>query len=151
MLAQLAKYVAVYLISMIKFIGGPLSGVASGLTWVETFIFTVLGMMTTVAVLTLIGNNARKRLFSKINRNKKKKLFTPKNRRLVRMWRRYGLKGVAFLTPVFFSPIVGTVMAISFGEPAKRIFFYMLGSALFWGVIFSLFINELNTLIFQRI
>jgi uncharacterized membrane protein len=148
MFSQIGKYLAVYLISMIKFIGGPLSGVAAGLTWVETFIFTVLGMMTTVLLLSFIGKNARKTLFSKFR--KKKKLFTPKNRRLVRMWRKYGLKGVAFLTPVFFSPIVGTVMAISFGEPAKRIFFYMLGSALFWGVIFSLFIDELNSLIFQR-
>jgi membrane protein DedA with SNARE-associated domain len=148
MFSQIGKYLAVYLISMIKFIGGPLSGVAAGLTWVETFIFTVLGMMTTVLLLSLIGKNARKTLFSKFR--KKKKLFSPKNRRLVRIWRKYGLKGVAFLTPVFFSPIVGTIMAISFGEPAKRIIFYMLGSALFWGVIFSLFINELNSLIFQR-
>lgn len=149
MLAQIAKYVAVYLISMIKFIGGPLSGVASGLTWIETFIFTVLGMMTTVVVLTLLGANARKRFFSRLK--KKNKLFTPKNRRMVKIWRRYGLRGVAFLTPVFFSPIIGTVMAISFGEPTKRIFFYMLGSALFWGVIFSLFIDELHSFIFQRI
>jgi uncharacterized membrane protein len=148
MFSQIGKYLAVYLISMIKFIGGPLSGVAAGLTWVETFIFTVLGMMTTVLLLSLIGKNARKTLFNRFR--KKKKLFTPKNRRLVRIWRKYGLKGVAFLTPVFFSPIVGTIMAISFGEPAKRIIFYMLGSALFWGVIFSLFIDELNSLIFQR-
>jgi uncharacterized membrane protein len=148
MFSLIAKYLTVYLISTIKFIGGPLSGVASGLTWVETFIFTVLGMMTTVLLLSLLGENARKRLLKKFS--KKKKLFTPKNRRMVKMWRRYGLKGVAFLTPVFLSPIIGTVMAISFGEPTKRIFFYMLGSALFWGVIFSLFINELNSLIFQR-
>jgi uncharacterized membrane protein len=151
MFSQIGKYLAVYLISMIKFIGGPLSGVAAGLTWIETFIFTVLGMMTTVLLLSLLGKNARKTLFSKFSKNKKKKLFTPKNRRLVRIWRKYGLKGVAFLTPVFFSPIVGTIMAISFGEPAKRIFFYMLGSAVFWGVIFSLFINELTSLIFQRV
>lgn len=105
--------------------------------------------MTTVVVLTLLGENARKRFLHRLR--KKKKLFTPKNRRMVRMWRKYGLKGVAFLTPVFFSPIIGTVMAISFGEPAKRIFFYMLGSALFWGVIFSLFINELNSFIFHRV
>ena len=149
MFTQIAKYLAVYLISMIKFIGGPLSGVASGLTWVETFIFTVLGMMTTVVVLTLLGKNARKRFLNRLK--KKKKLFTPKNRRMVRIWRKYGLKGVAFLTPVIFSPIIGTIMAISFGEPAKRIFFYMLGRALFWGVIFSLFIDELNSFIFQRV
>jgi uncharacterized membrane protein len=147
MFSQIAKYLTVYLISTIKFIGGPLAGVAAGLSWGETFIFTVLGMMTTVLLLSLLGENARKRLFKRLN--KKKKLFTPKNRRLVRMWRKYGLKGVAFLTPIFLSPIIGTVMAISFGEPVKRIFFYMLGSALFWGVIFSLFINELHALIFQ--
>lgn len=148
MFTQAAKYLAVYLISMVKFIGGPLSGVASGLTWVETFIFTVLGMMTSVLLFSLLGQNAKKRFFGRFR--KKKMLFTPKNRRMVRIWRRYGLKGVAFLTPVLFSPIIGTIMATSFGEPAKRIFFYMLGSALFWGVVFSLFIQEINQLIFHR-
>jgi len=104
--------------------------------------------MTSVLIFSLLGTSAKEKIFKRWQR--KKKLFTPRNRRMVRILRKYGLKGVAFLTPVFLSPIIGTVMAASFGESKRRIFFYMLGSAVFWGVIFSVFIQELNILIFHR-
>ena len=148
MVTQVAKYITVFLLSMVKFIGGPISGAAAGLNWLETFIFTVAGMMTSVLIFSLLGTSAKQKLFNRLQG--KRKLFTPRNRRLVKIWRKYGLKGVAFLTPVFFSPIIGTVMAASFGETKQRIFFYMLGSALFWGVIFSLFIQQINAYIFHR-
>jgi hypothetical protein len=135
---------------MIKFIGGPLSGAAAGLTWIETFVFTVLGMMASVLIFSFLGENAKKRFLSRF-RKKKKILFTPRNRRIVRIWRKYGLKGVAFLTPILLTPIGGTIMAASFGEPPKRILVYMLVSAIFWGFIFSLFIQQLNELVFQHI
>jgi hypothetical protein len=112
MVTQVAKYVTVFLLSMVKFIGGPISGAAAGLTWLETFIFTVAGMMTSVLIFSLLGASAKQKLFNRLQG--KKKLFTPRNRRLVKIWRKYGLKGVAFLTPVFFSPIIGTVMAAFF-------------------------------------
>lgn len=146
MLSQIGKYLTVYLFSMVKFIGGPASGLAFGLSWIETFIFTVLGMMTSVLLFSLLGKNLKKRIFGRYYA--KKKLFTSRNRKIVYIWRKYGLQGVAFLTPVIFSPIIGTMVATSFGEPVKRIFFYMLGSAIFWGVIFSLLIQQISKLIF---
>ncbi|MBD0260387.1 MAG: hypothetical protein ICV83_32120 [Cytophagales bacterium] len=145
MFEQVAKYFTVFLSSMIKFIGGPLSGTAFGLSWVETCIFTVLGMMTSVVIFSLLGAEVRSRLFNR--RKKKRRLFTSRNRRIVRIWRRYGLTGVAFLTPLIFSPILGTIVASSFGEPWKRIFVYMLVSAVFWGVVFSLLVHQLGHLV----
>lgn len=146
MLPQIMKYLTVYLLSTVKFIGGPVSGVAAGLTWGETFLFTVLGMMTSVTVFSLLGEGAKKKFLSRIRKNKK--LFTPRNRRIVSIWRKYGLLGVAFLTPIILSPIIGTVMAASFGEPKKRIITFMLVSALFWGIIFSFVLTEIRTLSF---
>ncbi len=143
MIPQIMKYLTVYLLSTVKFIGGPVSGVAAGLTWVETFMFTVLGMMTSVTIFSLLGENAKKRFLSRFRKNKK--LFTPRNRRLVIIWRKYGLLGVAFLTPILLSPIIGTMVAASFGEPKKRIIAYMLISALFWGIIFSFVMTEIRT------
>jgi len=144
MFEQGVKYFTVFISSTVKFIGGPLSGTAFGLSWVETCIFTVLGMMTSVLIFSLLGASVRSRLFS---RKKKRRLFTSRNRRIVRIWRRYGLTGVAFLTPVIFSPILGTIVAASFGEPWKRIFVYMFVSAVFWGVVFSLLVHQIGHLI----
>jgi hypothetical protein len=101
-------------------------------------------MMTSVLIFSLLGAGVRAKLF---NRKKKRRLFTSRNRRIVRIWCRYGLTGVAFLTPLIFTPILGTIIASSFGEPWKRIFVYMFVSAVFWGVVFSLLVHELGHLV----
>ncbi len=147
MFEQAAKYFTVYASSMVKFIGGPLSGIAFGLSWLETCIFTILGMMTSVLIFSLLGENVKKRFFGRLQR-KKKRLFTSRNRRIVTIWRKYGLTGVAFLTPLIFSPIIGTIVATSFGESWRRIFVYMFVSAVFWGVAFSLLIQQVGRVLF---
>ncbi|HEX8549892.1 MAG TPA: hypothetical protein VF691_23220, partial [Cytophagaceae bacterium] len=68
---------------------------------------------------------------------KNSKLFSKKNRRLIKIWRSYGIRGVAFLTPILLSPIGGTLLAASFGESRGKIFFYMLLSSIFWSFIFT--------------
>lgn len=136
MVEELFKYLAVYFTSMVKFIGGPLCGIGSGLGFWETAILTILGMMTSVLFFTtVLGTGFKKLISSKFNI--KRKLFTSKNRKVVKVWKQFGLKGVAFLTPIIFTPIGGTIIATSFGEPRKKILVYMLASAMFWSFIFS--------------
>ncbi|SDM12138.1 hypothetical protein SAMN05421823_110226 [Catalinimonas alkaloidigena] len=135
MISELVKYVSVYLTSMVKFIAGPTTGLATGLTLGETLVFTVLGMMTSVVMFSLLGERLRKLWTQYFPQRKRKKLFTPRNRRIVTIWTRWGVQGVAFLTPVLFSPIIGTILAASFGAPKGKIVGYMLVSAIFWAAI----------------
>lgn len=135
-ISEMLKYLAVFATSMIKFIGGPLLGAGSGIGFVETIVLTFFGMMTSVILFsTILGNRFKNWLANTIYKNKK--VFSTKSRRIVRVWRSYGLQGVAFLTPILFSPIVGTMIAASFGETRKRIFIYMMVSAIFWSVLLS--------------
>ncbi|MDJ1470572.1 small multi-drug export protein [Cytophagaceae bacterium DM2B3-1] len=127
---------------MFKFIGGPLSGVALGLHWTETYLLTVTGMMISVILFTFLGKTLKDNFLSRFY--KKRLLFTPRNRRLVKIWRKYGMLGVAFLTPIILTPIGGTIVASSFGESKFRIFLYMFLSALAWGVILTLIIDKLG-------
>lgn len=134
--AEWMKYMAVFAISMFKFVGGPLTGVVTGLSLTETIIFTFLGMMASVLLfVVLLGDTIKKWIKLKFNRNKK--LFSNKNRRIVRVWNGFGLKGVAFLTPILLTPIVGTMIATSFGETKTRIVSFMMISALFWSIVIS--------------
>jgi hypothetical protein len=136
MFNEFLKYIFVFLTSMLKFVGGPLLGIASGLTFWETAILTSFGMMTSVFIFsTVLGVSFKKWILSNFYKNRK--LFSAKNRKLVKVWRNYGLKGVAFLTPLFFTPIGGTLIAASFGETRKRIFIYMFASSAFWSIVFS--------------
>ncbi|MDW8296820.1 MAG: hypothetical protein RMJ97_08035, partial [Raineya sp.] len=66
------------------------------------------------------------------------KIFTPRKRLMVRIWQRFSIWGIAFLTPVLFSPIVGTVIAVSFGVPRIKILLAMALSAFFWALVMTL-------------
>jgi membrane protein DedA with SNARE-associated domain len=120
---------------MFKFILGPVGGYASGLNIFVTIIITIAGMMTVVLVFTLSGTwiqqNVLRRFFVK------KDASTPKNLKFIVFWKKYGLVGVAALTPIIFTPIGGTILAITSGSPKNKIISYMVISAVFWAIIFS--------------
>lgn len=63
-----------------------------------------------------------------------KKIFTPRSRKFVRLWNKYGLIGVSFLTPVILSIPVGTILLNAFEDNKKKIFIYMFFSILFWSI-----------------
>ncbi|WP_080238011.1 hypothetical protein [Spirosoma rigui] len=138
---QFARYASVIIASTIKFVGGPLSGLALGLSWLETAACTVLGMMLSVVVITYAGA-ALQALLDRY-RPRTPKRFSRRTRLAVRVWRRSGLLGIAFLTPLLLTPIGGTALAVSFRVNRVRLLLYMLGSALFWAVVQTLALYQL--------
>jgi hypothetical protein len=66
-----------------------------------------------------------------------KKIFTPRNRKFVKIWRKYGLFGLAFLTPVVISIPVGTIIANAFEDNKPKIFIYMFFSIVFWSLLLT--------------
>lgn len=128
------RVATVYLSSMLKFILGPVGGYAAGLNIVVTILVTVSSMMTVVLVFTFFGDFIRQRLFRRLMNPKK---FTERNRRYVWIWRRYGMFGIALLTPILLTPIGGTLLAISFGTPKNKLILFMFVSAAAWAVVLS--------------
>ncbi|MBD2700050.1 hypothetical protein IC229_05345 [Spirosoma sp. BT702] len=132
----IAKYLSVIIASTLKFVGGPLSGVALGLSWLETAIFTTIGMMVSVVVVIYAG--AALQLLIQRYRSTPPKRFTKRTRLAIKIWKRAGLAGIAFLTPLLLTPIGGTILAISFRVKPGQIMLYMLVSAVFWAVVQSI-------------
>lgn len=118
---------------MFKFIGGPTFGAAYDLNIIVTAAMTILGMMTTVLVISFFGIRLRTWIQSKYKF--KRKVFTSRNRQIVRIWRSYGEFGVSFFTPIFFSPVIGTLLITALGGKRKRTIIYMFISAVFWAFI----------------
>lgn len=145
MINLLLKYLTVYLSSTVKFVGGPIAGLATGLSWLETSLFTALGMMTTVLLFTLLGKPMRRLLQRTLWR--KRKRFSRRNRQFVKIWKRWGIPGVSFLTPLLLSPIGGALLANAFGGAKKDIIVYMFISAVFWGFVISGFFYTVKDLI----
>jgi len=139
------KYLSVYLLSMFKFFGGPLAGVTMGLSFWMTLLLSVTGMMTSVFIFSQIGLMVSRWYVAK-HRAKNKPVFTKKSRKIVRIWQRFGIQGIAFLTPVIFSPVIGTIMATVLGASQRHILLHMLWSAIFWGAAFTFALHELSHL-----
>ena len=133
MLSDFIKYIIVYLISMFKFIGGPTFGSAYDLNLVGVAAMTILGMMTSVTIISFFG--IKLRAWIQKNNKSKGKVFTRRNRRIIKIWRGYGEFGVSFFTPIFFSPIIGTLLVTALGGKRKRVIVYMMISAIFWAFI----------------
>jgi hypothetical protein len=66
----------------------------------------------------------------------KKIKFTKNKRRMVKFRDRFGLAGIAFLTPVLFSVPIGTFMALRFTHNMYKISLYMFLSFLFFSLFF---------------
>ena len=132
---EILKAIPVFLSTMIKFVFGPLGGYAAKLSIMTTIIATISGMMTAVVAFTYFGNFLRETVFKKFFQNRKK--FTPRNRKITTLYKKYGLAGIAFLTPILLTPIGGTLIAVSFGSPKEKIILYMFVSGVVWAIIFS--------------
>lgn len=141
---EFARYASVILASAIKFFGGPLAGLALGLTWPETAACTTVGMMLSVVLVTYAGA-ALQALLARY-RSQKPKLFTRRTRLAVRIWKRAGMAGIAFLTPLLLTPIGGTALAVSFRVNRTQLFGYMLVSGIIWAVIQTLLVYQLPKL-----
>lgn len=129
------KIISVYFSSMLKFILGPVGGYAAGLNLMTTILTTIAGMMTIVLLFTYFGKWLQKNIISRFVQKRNK--FSVSNKKFVRIWKKYGLVGVAALTPVILTPIGGTILAVSSGSPREKIIFYMFISAAVWSMVLS--------------
>ncbi len=60
--------------------------------------------------------------------------FTTQKERLKRVWGRYGLVGVALLSPLITGAPLGTALALVLGAPVRRLLPWMIVSVVVWGV-----------------
>lgn len=130
---EILKALTVYLWSMVKFIFGPIGGKAAGLHLITTMIVTTAGMMTMVVAFTYFGEFIRKKILDRIFKKRANK--PPKENS--NFFKKYGLAGVALLTPVILTPIGGTLIAVGVSPNREKIILFMLISACVWSVIIT--------------
>jgi hypothetical protein len=85
-----------------------------------------------------------------IKRTKPKKIFSKRTRMMVRIKNKYGLVGIALLSPLIISLPIGVFLAMRYFKNKKKVFIYMLGGVTIWSLIYassaSLIIKILKTL-----
>jgi uncharacterized membrane protein len=145
-LPSAAKWASVFLLSTVKFLGGPLAGSSMGLGFWQTMGLTVAGMMTSVFVFSGIGR-AWVRHKQRQRRLRRAPIFSKRSRNIIKVFKKFGMGGIAFLTPILLSPIGGTVIATLLGVPRQRILLHMLWSALLWGGVLTLASAQIGRLL----
>ncbi len=134
-MATVLKYLTIYVLSSLKFVFGPAFGIANDLPVAAIIVCTSLGMMTTIYLFTFFGDSIRS--FTKRFR-KDHRIFTKKSRRFVRLWRKFGLKGMCLLTPLVLTPPGGGLLVNILGSKRKLILKWMWISAISWSIIVTL-------------
>ena len=135
MLEELLRYLGIYLLACLKSIFPPILGPAAGMTKLEIIVITVAGLMTSVTLFTFVGEKIKKHIIPVFVKNPKK--FSPGSRKMVRIWKKYGIIGTCFLTPLVLSPVGGSLLVASVGAPRRQVFLYMFVFGVFWAVVWT--------------
>jgi hypothetical protein len=138
-MAEFLEWLSVVALASVKVLFALAAAIAHGMKPWKIFVALSAGSMLGVAFFTLFGLRIRK--WRKDRRQRlgiQKPLNFRKARKWKRMWLRFGLPGIAVLTPPLISPPIGALIAVIFERSKTRIFIYMGISILVWSAIFAL-------------
>ena len=146
-MTEIIPYFTVYASSAIRFFLGPALGIGYGLGIGLTVLLTTAGMMSTVFSITFFDHIIQIFILHFFNL-KKRKRFTPRTRKFIKIWKYSGIRGVAFITPILLSPVIGVILLNAVGAKKKEIIKWMFISALIWSsiesILFYLFKDSLG-------
>lgn len=136
------EIVLVFLLSTVKFVFGsvPLA-LGFGFSFFEAVTVTCLGGFTGATFFVYLSDKLLAYLKKrKARKNKEnpgappKQIFTKRNRMVVKVKNRFGLLGIAFLSPSLFPLPIGCFIAVRYFKNKHKILVYMYGAILFWSV-----------------
>ncbi len=133
------EIISVFLLSTVKFVLGsvPLA-LGLGFPFLKSFLVTsaggILGVFIFVNSSQFILNRLEKRKREKNVIRPFKRKFTRTNKIIVHAKRRFGLVGIAFLTPLLLSIPIGSFVALRYFKNKQRVLIYLFGSVLFWSI-----------------
>lgn len=109
------------------------SGVLAGLSPGLTVVVAVAGNLATVVLVAVAGD----RLLAWWRRRRPAAGAEPsaRSRRGGELVRRWGVPGLAFLAPLTTGTHVGTVAALAFGAPRRRVLLWMSAGVVVWASV----------------
>lgn len=144
----------IFLGSLVKFSMGSLTAIAANLG-LSGSLANIIGGIIGIVLFTYLGSYIQDYVVKKFPKRFGKK-FSSSTRFLVRVKQKFGLGGIAMLTPIALSIPVGVMFALALTHDKKKILITMLASTLFWATVlflpyflFNINIVELITKIFN--
>lgn len=130
------KILSVISLSGVKFLFAiPLSVIKYDFNFWQTVLFSIIGGVIGVFVFSYLSENIARLLKSKLKSKRKEKSI--KKIIAIKTARKYGLFGIAFLTPIFLSIPIGTYLALYFFPNRKKTIPILLTSVVGWSLVLS--------------
>lgn len=135
-MAEFLKIASVFLTCIFFFvkIGVPSAVVLFKYNFLKIFIVTFSGGFTANVLFTYLSASILKWIHNyRLKRGKihTKVVFTKRNRKIIKIKNKFGLAGIAFLTPLLSMPI-GAFVAEKFYKDKKKVIFYLSISVIAW-------------------
>lgn len=128
--------ILVFLGSIVKFSMASLTAIAANLG-LGGSLANIIGGIIGIVLFTYLGSYMQEFLVRKFPKRFGRR-FTSSNRFLVRIKQRFGLGGIAVLTPIVLSIPVGVLFALALTHDKKKILISMLMSMFFWATVLFL-------------
>jgi hypothetical protein len=147
----------VFLLSTVKFVfGGVPLALGFNFPFFESVTVTAIGGFTGAVCFIFMSDKIisyykkRKALAYIANNNKHaKKIFTRRKRFIITIKNKFGLTGIAFLTPLILSIPLGCFIAVRYYRIKQRILIFMFTSILMWAIagyyLYKPLINAIRT------
>lgn len=138
-MAEFLEILIVLLTSSIKhtFAGIP-TGYVLKFSYIEVMLYTALGGAMGILFFMYFARGTKKLyLYYLKKRGITPRKFTRMNRFIVRVKQRFGLIGIAFITPPIMSVPLGAIVAATIYKDKRRVFIFLLGGVIFWSVVGS--------------
>ncbi len=137
-MSSIGGYLTVSGLCAVKYMIGVASGLATNFSFTELFLCYFIGGSVGMVLYTLFGE----KIMSWWKNRKSQKIenienLPPKNDWKVKVWNKFGLIGIAILTPPILSQPVGTAISLGFGAPAFKVIIAMCSSMFVWSLIFA--------------
>jgi Ca2+/H+ antiporter, TMEM165/GDT1 family len=109
---------------------GIITGVAVGLSPALSGAVSITSALAGVTLVVAVGGRLQQLIY-------RSRQLAKRRERVERVWKRYGIPGLALQAPLLTGPLLATLVALSLGAPPRPLLLWMLASVVFWGVVLT--------------
>lgn len=148
-MAELLKILSVFLTCTFFFVklGVPTAVIVFKYDFIKVMLVSCAGGITGNIIFTYLSASILKWTHAyrlRQNKHHKRVVFKASTRRIIRIKQRFGLAGIAFITPIISQPI-GAFFAEKFFKDKKKVILYLSVSVVFWALALYFFLSMFHS------
>ena len=126
---QLLKLLATAAAGALDVWVGIITGMALGLSPALSGAVSIASALAGLTLVVAAGEWLRRLIY--------RRRLAKRRERIERVWKRYGILGVALQAPLLTGPLLATLLALALGAPPRPLLLWMLASVVLWGLVLT--------------